>query len=59
MGGRRLRTTLWRKVLVVRTGRTKILGSGEPSDQLTWIMNQHWEVLGADPKVFPTVLDGN
>ncbi len=42
---------------VVMLRWTKMLGSGEPPNELTWIMNKHRKVLGADPKALSTVFE--
>jgi hypothetical protein len=38
-------------------GGTKMLGSGEPPDELTGIMDQQGEVLRANPQALPTVFE--
>jgi hypothetical protein len=35
-------------------GGTKMLGSGEPPDELTGIMDQQGEVLRANPQALPS-----
>jgi hypothetical protein len=38
-------------------GWTKMLGSGELPDELTWIVDQYGEVLRANPQALPTVFE--
>ena len=48
-----------KKPSVVMLSGTQVLGPGQPSDELTWIMNQHGKVLRADPQSFATVLESD
>lgn len=44
---------------VVVLGRAQVLGSGESADKLTRIMDQHGEMLRADPDLLPAILQRN